>query len=336
MRITGISWFGMETDTFAPHGLWTRNWQEMLDEIVQLGFNTIRLPFSNELFDPRNKPSGIDFTLNPDLKGLSGIEIMDVIVRGAADRGLKVLLDRHRPDKNAQSSLWYTPQIGEERWIEDWKMLAKRYLGEDAVIGADLHNEPRGEATWGDGNLKTDWRLAAERAGNAILAVNPNWLIVVEGIERYRDDNYWWGGNLKGVAEYPVRLSVPNRLVYSAHDYGPGVWGQAWFSHPNFPANLAKLWDDHWAYIQKDGIAPVLMGEFGGRSVGVDKEGIWQRALVDFLKSRGLSYTYWSLNPNSGDTGGILKDDWKTVDRAKHDLLATYMWPSLGATSGLR
>src|SRR4030088_2787967 len=24
VQITGVSWFGIETDTYAPHGLWTR------------------------------------------------------------------------------------------------------------------------------------------------------------------------------------------------------------------------------------------------------------------------------------------------------------------------
>ena len=28
---------------------------------------------------------------------------------------------------------------------------------------------------------------------------------------------------------------------------------------------------------------------------------------------QGISWTYWSWNPNSGDTGGILKDDWQTI-----------------------
>jgi endoglucanase len=42
----------------------------------------------------------------------------------------------------------------------------------------------------------TDWRLAAERAGNAVPAANPDWLITVEGIDCYSGDCYWRGGNL--------------------------------------------------------------------------------------------------------------------------------------------
>jgi hypothetical protein len=35
----------------------------------------------------------------------------------------------------------------------------------------------------------------------------------------------------------------------------------------------------------------------------------------------GISWTWWSWNPNSGDTGGILKDDWRSVNQNKVDLL---------------
>lgn len=66
---------------------------------------------------------------------------------------------------------------------------------------------------------------------------------------------------------FPVRLSRPDKLVCSAHEYGPGVYQQEWFRSPDFPSNLPKLWTERWAYVQKEGIAPVLMGEFGGRSV---------------------------------------------------------------------
>lgn len=330
VRLTGVNWFGMETSTFAPHGLWARNWEDMLDQIVEAGFNTIRLPFSNQVFDPSSRPNGIDFSKNPDLQGLSGQEIMDRIIQGAGQRGLKVILDRHRPTAEAQSELWYTDRVPEERWVQDWVMLARRYRGNDTVIGADLHNEPRGPATWGDGNPRTDWRLAAERAGNAILEANPDWLIIVQGIEQQEQRWYWWGGNLIGVRQHPVRLTRPDNLVYSAHDYGPGVYQQRWFQEPDFPLNLSKVWLDYWAYVQRESIAPVLVGEFGGRSVGEDPEGVWQRRLVAFLKENGFHYTYWSWNPNSGDTGGILKDDWYTLDQAKLSVLSSYQWPLLG------
>lgn len=328
--LTGLNWFGLETESYAPHGLWARNLESILDQIVELGFNTIRLPYSNQLFDPSSIPNGINYELNPDLEGLGGLEIMDKIIAGAGERGLKVILDRHRPDSHAQSELWYTSQYSEERWISDWVMLAGRYSGDDTVIGVDLHNEPHGQATWGSEDPATDWRLAAERAGNAILEVNPNLLIIVQGVEQVQGDWYWWGGNLIGARQQPVRLNVPGRLVYSTHVYGPGVYPQPWFSDPDFPENMPEIWDRHWGYLHKEDIAPVIVGEFGGRSVGDDQEGIWQRALVSYLRENNISYIYWTLNPNSGDTGGVLLDDWQTADPAKRELLSGYQYPLIG------
>jgi endoglucanase len=334
VQITGVNWFGMETGTYAPHGLWTRNWQAMLDQIAGLGYNTIRLPFSDDALAPRQMPQGINYNVNPDLNGLTSLEVMDKIVAGARARGLKVLLDRHRPDQSAQSPLWYTQQSSEERWLEDLAMLAKRYYGNDTVIGIDLHNEPRDQASWGSGDRATDWQAAAERAGDAVLAANPYLLVFVQGVEQYQHDWYWWGGNLRGVADHPVKLKVPDRVVYSPHDYGPGVYEQGWFKDPSFPSNLPRVWDQHWGYIARLGLAPVVLGEFGGTSVGTDAEGQWQRSLVQYLKGRELGYFTWSLNPNSGDTGGLLADDWLTVIKDKQSLYSAYLAPPIPSSVG--
>ena len=328
--LTGVNWFGSETGTFAPHGLWARSWESMLDQMAKQGFNTIRFPYSNEMFDAKSKPNGIDFKKNPDLKGLTGQQIMDKIVKGATDRGMMVILDQHRPDQYGQSELWYSQSLTEKKWLSDWVKLAERYKNNDRVIGADLHNEPRGQATWGDGNPKTDWRLAAEKAGNAIHKVNKNWLIFVEGTDRHKNEQFWWGGDLQGVKKYPVKLDEANKVVYSAHDYGPGVFNQNWFQAKDFPKNMPAIWKKHWAYIKQQNIAPVLLGEFGGRkTAGNSTEAIWQNALMDYLKKNGISYTYWTWNPDSGDTGGVLNKDWKTIDKNKMKMLSEYQMPLL-------
>jgi endoglucanase len=162
VHLSGVNWFGFETSTFAPHGLWARNWKDMLNQIAQTGFNTIRLPFTDQLFDPGIKTNGINYQLNPDLKGLSGLALMDRIIQGAGQIGLKVILDRHDPTADLRPPMWYTNQMSQTNWINDWTMLAQHYRGNDTIIGADLANEPHGPVTWGDGNPNTDWRMAAE------------------------------------------------------------------------------------------------------------------------------------------------------------------------------
>jgi hypothetical protein len=56
--------------------------------------------------------------------------------------------------------------------------------------------------------------------------------------------------------------------------------------------------------------------------------------LVRYLGT-GFSWTYWSWNPDSGDTGGILRDDWTTVDTAKDALLDPIKFP-LDGSAGRR
>ncbi len=335
----GISWFGFETSNYAPHGLWQASLDSFLDLLAQNGFNLLRVPWCNEMLHTERLPNVSAGHANPGLKGKRPIEVLDALLAGAGRRGMRVILDRHRPDANQQSALWYTAKVSEQDWIADWVFLARRYRNNPVVIGADLHNEPHGAATWGDGNLKTDWRLAAERCGNALLAVQPNWLIFVEGVEKFRGENYWWGGNLAGARDFPVRLNLPNRLVYSPHDYGPGVFGQPWFKAANFPANLPALWDKHWAYLHRENLAPVWLGEFGARNVdpaaardGLARtEALWINALVDFLGAHNIYWAFWCLNPNSGDTGGLLRDDWKSLHPEKLRLLQRLMQPGRAA-----
>ncbi|WP_330266138.1 cellulase family glycosylhydrolase [Streptomyces griseorubiginosus] len=341
VRIAGINWFGFETSNHVVHGLWSRDYKSMIDQMKSLGYNTIRIPFSDDIFKAGTVPNSIDFSSgkNADLQGLSSLGVLDRIVSYAGQDGLKVILDRHRPDSGGQSALWYTAAVPESTWIANLKALATRYKGQDTVVGIDLHNEPHDPACWGCGDTATDWRLAAQRAGNAVLGINPDLLIFVEGVQTFNGVSGWWGGNLMGVAQYPVQLSVANRVVYSAHDYATSVAQQSWFSDPSFPANMPGIWDKYWGYIFKQNIAPVWVGEFGTTLQStVDQK--WLAALVSYLRptstygADSFHWTFWSWNPNSGDTGGILKDDWQTVDTVKDGYLASVKAPGFPGSGG--
>lgn len=346
IRLTGINWFGMETDNKTFHGLWSRGYKSMLDQMAQLGYNTLRIPFSNDALKPDAKASSVDAVSNPDLVGLSPLQILDKVISYAGQKGMRVILDRHRPTSAGQSALWYTSTVPESVWIEDWKALARRYASNPTVIGADLHNEPHADGTdpngtgscWGCGDPARDWRLAAERGGNAILSVTPSWLIFVEGVSCPSGGNPnswddipdehcgWWGGNLSKAGQFPVRLNVANRLVYSPHEYGISVYRQKWFDAPEFPGNLTAIWDQQWGYLHKQGTAPLLLGEFGS-TLADPKDKVWLERLMAYsgTGTGGMGFTYWSWNPNSGDTGGILNDDWTTVNQAKQNILQPYL-----------
>lgn len=339
VRVAGVNWFGFETGNYVAHGLWTRDYKSMIDQMKSLGYNTIRLPYSDDIFKG-TQPQSINYSggMNADLAGLDSLGVMDKIVGYAGAVGLKVILDRHRPDSSGQSALWYTSAVPESTWIADLKALAARYLGNTAVIGIDLHNEPHDPACWGCGDTTIDWRLAAERGGDAVLSVNPQLLIFVEGVQTFNGSSYWWGGNLQGAGQYPVQLSVANRLVYSAHDYATSVASQPWFTDPSFPSNMGAIWDANWGYLFKQNTAPVWVGEFG-TTLASTTDQTWLKTLVAYLRPTAqyggdsFAWTFWSWNPDSGDTGGILNDDWTTVNTVKDAYLSSIKAPGFGGGS---
>jgi aryl-phospho-beta-D-glucosidase BglC (GH1 family) len=342
VRFTGVNWFGFETSSKVVHGLGQRDYKSMLKQIKAVGFNVLRIPWANAILAGDARPSTIDFTktdpydgthpINKDLENKSSLEVLDAVIREAGKLGLRIILDNHtrKPDAWQSESLWYTPEIPEKKWIEDWLVVAERYQGNATVIGFDLDNEPHGEATWTDDNSPLNWKAAAERCGNAILAVNPDVLIIVEGIERVDGDSYWWGGNLMGVRQYPLRLSNNRKLMYSAHEYGPRVWNQPWFNDSQFPSNMLSLWQKHFGFIMDEKIGYVLVGEFGIEQENTNggKDGIWFKEFLRYMGSR-YSWTFWSWNPDSGDTGGILQDDWSSLNQWKVDYLKPHLAPLL-------
>jgi endoglucanase len=339
VQLAGINWYGMNYLN-VPDGLWARDYKSMISQMKDLGFNLLRIPFSyDSIYAGADTISGrIDYSLgaNSELQGKRPIEVLDAIVQEAGRQGLLVLLG----NQNFRASgdvpeLWYEGSYTEGNWIDMWKTLADRYRNQTNIIGADLKNEPHGAATWGNGNLATDWGLAAERAGNQILSVNPNWLIVVQGMgddPAFPSSNnpYWWGENLEGVGRDPVNLSNPSRLVYSPHTYGPGNARSlgieqflGYLNDSSFPNNLESRWNQAFGYIQDQNLGAMLVGEFGGPGSTVyDRDGQWEQKFVSYLDQRDLSWAYWAWNPNPyAGGGGILGNDWTTVNQDRIDLL---------------
>ena len=306
--IKGINWFGLENPEFALHGLWSVSMESVLDMLVQHKFNAIRVPFSLEfaLGLDTLKCKSINISANPSLAGVTAGIMLDRLCEECAKRNILIMPDFHRFTGDGYiTELWYSDEFPEERVIEAWLCLVRRCKKYGNVFAADLKNEPHGKARW------DEWSLAATRIGNAILDENPNLLIFVEGVERSMDgDGTWWGGNIKDVVSMPVQLKMQNKLVYSPHVYGPDVFNQPYFSDPSFPNNLTALWDKYFGFVQKQGIGTVVIGEWGGH--GKDKDGVWQETIARYFKSNQINSFYWCVNPNSGDTGGILGEDWVT------------------------
>ena len=211
-----------------------------------------------------------------------------------------------------------------DKWIADLKTLATLSLTYTNVIGIDLFNEPYG-LTWQDWSTKY-----VAPGGQAILAINPNITIWVEGVGSKSPSgniNPNWGENL--YESGAITGVSADRLVFAPHAYGPGVAAQDYFKAANYPANMTGVWDTLFGHLVDDDYT-VVMGEYGGRYVtssdSSQNDKLWQDSFVTYLISKGMkSNFYWCVNPDSGDTGGIYSDDWKTWNTDKLALLQRLM-----------
>ena len=336
VRLNGINWSGCETSNKVPGGLDHQDYKAILDAIRRAGFNLVRIPLSNAMIENPIVPTAIAFNanetiINGDLRGMNSLQILDKVIAYSGSIGLRIVLDDHRSTAGGgpqENGFWFTDEFPETSWLDDWLTLARRYREQDAVIGFDLRNEPHsvkgGGACWGCGGDR-DWHLAAERAGNLILAEDSSKLIVIEGVDVYEGDASWWGGNLEGVKKEPVQLSLPDHVIYSAHEYGPVEHAQPWLNADTTPTSLQKLWDRRWGFIEEQGIAPVFVGEFGtvwsdltsGETAGSQEQ--WFAALMDYLQTRPhIGWSYWSANAE--DRYAFFQSDYMS-ERAETALL---------------
>ncbi|KAH3757012.1 glycoside hydrolase family 5 protein [Pelomyxa schiedti] len=230
-----------------------------------------------------------------------------------------------------QNGLWYNDRYSEQKWLSDWSSLVLRYKSQPYVIGVDLRNELRsstigGKVTvpaWGTG-ATNDWARAATAGANTVLNVNPSLLIFVEGLNYALD--------LTKVATSPLTLSVPGRLIYSAHDYS---WDHVTNSYSIFSSEL----DEAWGFIMKSNesyTAPIWLGEFGtchSSSDCVDDttgQGRWFQMIRQYITENTLNWGYWAIDgTQSSGTGrtydaeesyGVLNMQWSGP--ASQDLLS--------------
>ncbi|KAI1083332.1 glycoside hydrolase family 5 protein [Whalleya microplaca] len=320
-KLASVNWYGASDEVFIPGGLDVQHRSVIAATIRLLGFNSVRLPYSDEMvmLNPHILPHLL--TANPDLIGLRALDVYQAVVEAMTDAGIAVILNNHITTStwccgaDPCDAGWANDHLGplcrvsqtEEDWIQHWETVMGRFVDNPRVIGADLRNEVRG--VWG--TMTWDrWATAAEKCGNRLLKMNKDWLIIVGGTES--------GNDLQGVYSRPVKLDVENRVVYSAHVYAWSGWGSkegrfAKRSYASFILAMRK----NWAYLVEDDIAPVWVGEFGApRNPGAGDANYWQN-LLKYLKRIDADFGYWAINPrkpkdHEPETYSLVEDDWIT------------------------
>ncbi|KOG75706.1 glycoside hydrolase [Streptomyces antibioticus] len=323
----------------TPLGLDRAPLPQLLADFHQLGINTIRLPFSNELIHSTAPVPDSAVAANPRLRGRTPLEIYDAVVEALTQSGFAVVLNNH-----TNTSRWCCGIDGNERWnsgqstaqwADDWVFMARRYASVPRVVGADLYNEVRRDVlddpNWGLGD-DHDWYGAARLAADRILTeANPRLLIVIEGIN-------WTGVPVDGLPHgrpvlSPARtlshtLVDARKLVYSAHFYGytgphhSGATGIGETHDARYQdlsrTELAAALDDEAFFVEEPGrhhTAPVWVSEFGiGSNETNAAARTWFGNVTDYFADHDADFAFWPLVGFEGH------DDWALLryDTAGH------------------
>lgn len=220
------------------------------------------------------------------------------------------------------NGLWFNSRWSEAQVQAQLETMVRLNANNPWVIGVDIRNEIRPNIhlttvfghtvldpvhthypTWNTG-LESDWKAAAERFGNLVLANGPNMLVIVQGIFvfQWRDLVDLLGGqtdfshlhfpqSLRGVANAPIKLNIPDRVVYSAHDYSWHYdvrdWSQV--SYDTF-----KGWVNRdWGYVMAH--YPVFMGEFGTSHDETGMNSVWFHYISRYIKETKVHWSWWEF-----------------------------------------
>ncbi|KAK9770630.1 hypothetical protein SCAR479_12706 [Seiridium cardinale] len=320
-KLASVNWYGASDELLIPGGLDVQHRSVIAQTIRRLGFNSVRLPYSDEMvmLNPHVLPHVL--TANPDLVGLRALDVLEACITALTDEGIAVIVNNHITTAtwccgaDPCDAGWANDHLGpickisqsEEEWIQHWETVMERFVDNPFVIGADLRNEVRG--VWG--TMPWDkWATAAEKCGNRLLNMNRDWLMIVGGTES--------GNDLTGVARRPVKLDVANRVVYSAHVYAWSGWGssEGRYSKRSY-ASFIRAMRRNWGYIVEGDTAPVWVGEFGAPHQPSQGDANYWGNLLRYLKSIDADFGYWAVNPrkpkdNALETYSLVQDDWTT------------------------
>jgi endoglucanase len=321
VRLTSVNWYGFDEKEYVVGGLDHAPLATIIEEIHEIGVNSVRLPWANETLERDPIVPGYALKANPQFKGKHAMQVMDAVIDALARAHILVILDNHVSradwccDDKDGNGLWYNDAYPEAKWLSDWQTIVRRYRKQPWVIGADLRNELRSGAAWGGSDPKLDWHAAAERGGDAVLSANPKLLVMVESPD--------YSTNFAGFDKLPVRLKVEHRLVYSPHAYN--IDGHAFAGYDE----LKQVYDARAGFLlHVEPAVPLWIGEFGTcQKLDCGANSDWFALYMRYMRENNLSWSYWPLNgaQSSGagraydslESYGLLSPDYQHIAAPK-------------------
>jgi aryl-phospho-beta-D-glucosidase BglC (GH1 family) len=237
-------------------------------------------------------------------KWLEGaLKHLDELLPLCKELGVLAVVDLHTPPggrDEANDCRLFQEKRFQDKFLEVWDKMARRYKGNAAVWGYDLVNEPV-EGPVGEGLM--DWQDLAEKTAKLVRAIDPDHAIIIEPAP--------WGGI--DSLQYLTPINVPG-VVYSAHMYQPFQFThQGVFNNPvgvEYPGMIAgKQWDKDRLRLafkpvvdfQKDYGVHIYIGEFSAiRWAPNDSACTYLRDVVDIMEEHGWDWAYHAFREWDG------------------------------------
>jgi hypothetical protein len=114
VKLNLVNWYGTESEDFVVGGLKYQPIAAIIRQIVSMGFNGVRLPWSEQMWQSNPVVSARLLTANRQFTGERARTIFEAVVRDLVAAGLMVVLDNQASDAggcctSAEDTLWYTP-----------------------------------------------------------------------------------------------------------------------------------------------------------------------------------------------------------------------------------
>lgn len=233
--------------------------EEDIHFLKSMGANSVRLPFSYRLFTSENYLSAND--------PKRGFAFMDRIVKWCKKEKLYLVLDMHcapggqtgdNIDDGEGYPYLFTSSACQEKTMQIWKSIAKRYSQENIIIGYDLLNEPVAHY-FNTAELNACIEPFYKRLVAEIRKVDKNHIIFLGGAQ--------WNTNFK-----IFNAPFDNNVVYTFHKYG---------DKPN-QGSIQRFIDFRNKYN-----VPIYAGETG------ENTDEWIRIFRRLLDSNNIGWHFW-------------------------------------------
>lgn len=314
-----IGWsLGNTLDAFGPTGLTSEicwgnpvTTREMIDAVVDKGFNVVRIPVTwvGHVSAPP------EYIINS-----AWMERVKEVVDYAYDRGIYVIINLHHEE-------WLYPSYENEEEIIQrvsamWKQIAEEFKDYDEHLIFEGLNEPRKIGTnveWNGGDkegqevvnhvLAEFVKVVRESGGNNTLRH-----LMIPG----------YGASSSKRALKAIELPEDEKLIVSVHAYIPydfalNTAGRAdWSNMTKDIDELMELLDEE--FISKD--IPVIIGEFGAMDKDNDAERIaWASYYISEARKIGVPCVWWDNNAftTNGENFGLL--DRRTLTFPSEELV---------------